>query len=266
VPELDVVEAFDEISPVYDATRSPLDAATMDAIVERLGARGIGSLLEVGVGTGRIAAPLVARGFEVVGVDASTGMLAQARAKGVARLVRGNAYRLPFRDGAVDTTLFVHVLHLLDDPAAAMREAVRVGRSGVTALVRPPREPAGTDPTAASEDDPRRLVADYLAAHGHPVASGGGGPGRREGRILRAFPPDHLDVVCDRPVTEPLARRLDMIAGRASRQFLRVPPEVLAAAVAEARATIGDRTHTYRKLEALATWTRPPPPGALAPA
>lgn len=40
-----------------------------------------GPVLELGVGTGRLAVPLAARGVEVVGVDISTDMLAQLRAK-----------------------------------------------------------------------------------------------------------------------------------------------------------------------------------------
>ena len=265
MPELGVVEAFDQISPVYDSTRSPIDPTTMDAIVRSLRARGISSVLEVGVGTGRIARPLLEHGLDVVGVDASAGMLARARAKGVPRLVRGNAYRLPFRDAAVDATIFVHVLHLLDDPVAAIGEACRVGRQGATALVRPPREGAEPDSGEGREGDPRRLVAEYLVAHGYPAPKGAGGPQKREGRILRACPPDHLEVVCDRMVTEPLAKRLDMIGGRASRHYLTVPPELLRAAVDAARAKVGDRTHTFRQYEALATWSKPPPLGALGP-
>jgi hypothetical protein len=146
-----------------------------------------------------------------------------------------------------------------------MREACRVGRTGATALVRPPREGAEPDSFEGTEDDPRRIVSAYLVAHGYPAPKGQGGPRKREGRILRAFPPDRIEIVCDRMVTEPLAQRLDMIAGRASRHFLAVPSELLTEAVAAARARIGDRTHTYRKFEALATWSRPPAPGALGP-
>jgi SAM-dependent methyltransferase len=50
----------------------------VDRIVEL--ARG-GSVLELGIGTGRLALPLVARGVEVHGVDASPEMVAGLRAK-----------------------------------------------------------------------------------------------------------------------------------------------------------------------------------------
>jgi ubiquinone/menaquinone biosynthesis C-methylase UbiE len=262
--EPDVVAAFTQISPVYDATRAPLDDATIDTIAAKLHERNIVSVLEVGVGTGRIARPMSERGFEITGVDASPGMLAKARAKGVGRLVRGNAYQLPFRPGSVDTTLFVHVLHLLDDPVAALQEACRVGRQGATALVRPPRDDTESS-GPKSENGPRRVVAEILAREGYPVPRrpGTGGPRRQESRLLRAVPPDRLEIVADRTETEPLARRLDMIEMGAARNFLDIPSEILRRAVAEARTQLGDRTVTYRRVEALATWSRAPPPTTI---
>src|SRR6476646_3775781 len=50
-----------------------------------------GAVLELGVGSGRVALPLARRGHEVVGIDTSASMLdaAQAQLKGV-RLRRGS--------------------------------------------------------------------------------------------------------------------------------------------------------------------------------
>lgn len=57
----------------YDELHRHLDPAdTVDAVAELAGG---GPVLELGVGTGRIALPLAARGVEVVGVDASAAML-----------------------------------------------------------------------------------------------------------------------------------------------------------------------------------------------
>ncbi len=250
---------FDEISPAYDETRSPLEGSDVAALAGCLRDWGVTELLEVGVGTGRIALPLRTQGFEVVGVDASRGMLARARAKGVPRLVRGSAYRLPFPDRAFDAGLFVHVLHLLDDPATGLGEACRVSRRGAVALVRPPRSrEEGAGPGRRSA---RRLVIERLRAEGVPVPDRAeGGPPRRERELLRELPPDRLTVLAERDVTEPLADQLAMFERRASRWTLRVPPELLARAVAEARAEIGDATHTYHQVLALALWERPPHP------
>lgn len=254
---LDVAHDFDRISPQYDATRDPLDAATLDRLADRLRAAGVGSLLEIGVGTGRIARPLTDAGFRLTGVDASRGMLALARAKGLPRLVRGNAYRLPFADRAVDGALFVHVLHLLEDTRAALGEATRVGRQGAFALVHPAApdaDEARRGPGRAGREEFFRV----LAERGYPRPSNRGGPPARERRLLEAFPPDRLEVVTDREVTEPVARRLRLFSQGASRHTLGVPPAVLQEAVAAALARVGDATVTFRRVEALAHWATGP--------
>lgn len=77
--------------------------------------------LEVGVGTGRFAAPLGVS----VGLDQSRPMIEVARRRCVAA-VKGVAERLPFGDEKFDLALMVTVVFLLKDQAAAFREASRV--------------------------------------------------------------------------------------------------------------------------------------------
>ena len=245
---------FDTIAPAYDATRDPIDAPTLEEMGRVLREQRVRRLLEVGVGTGRVALPLETAGFDVTGVDASRGMLAHARTKGLVRLVRGSAYRLPFAPASVDASLLVHVLHLLNEPARALKEATRVGRLGAFALVHP-----GTGeearPSPAREAG-RRVVYRILAERGYPFPrSAMGGPPVRERAVLAQIPPDRMTVVSDRVVTEPLARRLDMLARGASRHTMHIPPEELRRAVDAARAEVGDRTVTYRRVEALAVWS-----------
>ena len=261
MPTREVAAQFDRISLVYDETRDPLDASTLDALAGELRRAGASSLLEVGVGTGRVAKPLSDRGVVVTGLDASRGMLAKARAKGLARLVRGSGYRLPFRDGAFDGALFVHVLHVLDDPVTAVREAARVSRVGAYALVHPRGEGAGV--AARREDEPRRLLAEALREQGYatePRAS----PWIKERDFLAVHPPDSLRVIGERDVTESLRARVDRLATRGHRNLLDVPPEVLARAVEVARERVGDRAVTYHRVEALAGWS--PGSGSVAPA
>jgi ubiquinone/menaquinone biosynthesis C-methylase UbiE len=253
----EVVEAFDEISKVYDDTRDALGRETIERIEEVLRGWRVHSLLEVGVGTGRMAVPLLARGFSVTGIDASLGMLAKAREKQLSRLVRGSAYELPFPDGVFDLALFVHVLHLLDRPGVALREACRVGRLGGAALVEP-SAPDRPDPLDRPELNPRTIVYDYLRKAGYPMGPRAGGPRVRDRKILEQFPPDRLEVVSDEEVTEALLDHLGVVERRASRWTLKVPPELLARAVAEAKRRIGDRTVTYRRVRALALWSRAP--------
>jgi ubiquinone/menaquinone biosynthesis C-methylase UbiE len=254
--------AFDRISEVYDETREPLEATVVEGLAGHLRAWGVHSLLEVGVGTGRVALPMRAQGFEVTGLDASRGMLARARSKGVRRLVRGSAYRLPVADHAVDAALFVHVLHLLEDPAAALTEGCRATRIGVVGLVRP-------GSTAASPPEPelrpRRLVIEMLRKDGVPIPDrAGGGPPIAERRLLAEHPPDRLETLSDEEVTEPLADELTMFEKRASRWTLDVPPEAMARAVAAVRAIVGSRTRTYRRVLAVALWERAPAPTPAA--
>lgn len=189
--------------------------------------------------------------MSIVGLDAARRMLERARLKGVPRLVQGSAHRLPFPDGAFDAALFVHVLHVLDRPETAIREAGRVATGGVYALVNPtslePRPPS-------TEESALRLLREDLAAHGWIVPERTGGPGRREAELLGAHPPDETFTIADEERTEPLAKRLDMIARRASRHFRTVPPELLDPAIARVRAQLGDRTKTFRHLELLVHW------------
>lgn len=265
MPLGDVPRDFDSIAPAYDATRDPIDPATLAEVGRLLREEQVGSLLEVGVGTGRVAVPLSELGFLVTGVDASRGMLARAREKGLERLVRGSAYHLPFAPGSVDASLLVHVLHLLDHPESALQEATRVGRFGAFALVHPARGEA--EPTSPEREAARRVVYRILAERGYPLPPGAqGGPPVKERAVLARIPPDRLTVVSDRMVTEPVAKRLDMLARGASRHTMRIPPEELRRAVDAARAEVGDRTITYRRVEALAVWSakslasRPPGP------
>ena len=77
--------------------------------------------LEIGVGTGRFAAPL---GIEV-GVEPARAMAAIARKRGI-KVLEAYAEELPFEDESFDFVLMVTVLCFLADPFRALREATRV--------------------------------------------------------------------------------------------------------------------------------------------
>jgi SAM-dependent methyltransferase len=79
--------------------------------------------LEIGVGSGRFAAPL---GIEV-GLDPSAAMLDRARARGI-EVVQGTAEALPFANERFDHVLLVTTLCFLDAPSAMLSEARRVLR------------------------------------------------------------------------------------------------------------------------------------------
>ena len=72
----------DAVADMYDTLCSRSDWLDPTDAVELLARlAGAGRALELGVGTGRIALPLQARGVEVVGVDASRRMVEQLRSK-----------------------------------------------------------------------------------------------------------------------------------------------------------------------------------------
>ena len=81
--------------------------------------------IEIGVGSGRFAAPLGVR----VGVDPSAAMLAHAAARGI-EVVEGAAENLPFEAGSFEHALVVTTICFVDSPAQMLAEARRVLKPG----------------------------------------------------------------------------------------------------------------------------------------
>jgi SAM-dependent methyltransferase len=77
--------------------------------------------IEIGVGSGRFAAPLGVQ----VGVDPSPAMLVHAAARGI-KVVEGVAENLPFEAGSFDYALVVTTLCFVDSAAKMLAEAHRV--------------------------------------------------------------------------------------------------------------------------------------------
>jgi SAM-dependent methyltransferase len=68
----------DEIGDVYDLLYESVDPAAIPTLSELAGG---GSVLELGIGTGRLALPLAAQGLRISGIDASLKMIEKLRAK-----------------------------------------------------------------------------------------------------------------------------------------------------------------------------------------
>ena len=134
---------FDRIADRYDESRGGTvrgDRFAADLIPWLVH----GLVLEVGVGTGIVAAALRAHGVAVIGLDLSEEMLRQAVARLGFAVVRGDARTLPFASGSVDNVLFVAALHAIGDVRGAVAEAARVLRPGGRLLAAhdaPRREP-----------------------------------------------------------------------------------------------------------------------------
>jgi len=75
----DAASYGNKIADVYDLLYEPPSEEMLARLAELAGAGG--RALELGVGTGRVALPLVERGVEVHGIDASPAMVAKLRAK-----------------------------------------------------------------------------------------------------------------------------------------------------------------------------------------
>jgi len=103
----DVTAYGEQVGDTYDRVYgSVLDT---DGAVERLVELAAGGpVLELGVGTGRLAVPLARRGLEVVGVDSSGAMLDQLRAK--ARAARVSVIEGDFTDVSVGRSFRLVVL------------------------------------------------------------------------------------------------------------------------------------------------------------
>src|SRR5215211_5157710 len=132
--------SFDRAAEYYDATRGYRDGSAeriRDAIVAHTGAGPSTRWLELGVGTGRIALPFIRAGYDYTGVDISqammdrlAGKLAQDPSRPTYRfeLRHGDITELPFEDSTFDIIIMLHVLHLVADWQAVLREARRALR------------------------------------------------------------------------------------------------------------------------------------------
>ncbi len=81
--------------------------------------------VEIGVGSGRFAAPLGVQ----VGLDPSPAMLVHAAARGI-EVVEGLAEKLPFEADSFDHALVVTTLCFVDSPARMLAEARRILKPG----------------------------------------------------------------------------------------------------------------------------------------
>ncbi|MFO6446090.1 ArsR/SmtB family transcription factor [Erythrobacter sp. NE805] len=122
---------WDELRALHSA-----DSEVERRLAEALADAPLGSLLDIGTGTGRMAELFAQAADRVVALDKNLEMLRVARAKlqhlpaHLIELVQGDFAALPFADGSFDTVILHQVLHFAPDPAPALAEAARVLRGG----------------------------------------------------------------------------------------------------------------------------------------
>ncbi|MFN3470359.1 MAG: class I SAM-dependent methyltransferase, partial [Novosphingobium sp.] len=128
-------EEWDELRSLHIAD-GPVEAALTEMLLGLAGDAGLGCILDVGTGTGRIAELLAPHAAHVVAFDKSPDMLRIARARlqhlpaDSIELVQGDFAQLPFPARSFDTVLFHQVLHYAQAPEAVLAGAARVAAPG----------------------------------------------------------------------------------------------------------------------------------------
>ncbi|WP_456420530.1 class I SAM-dependent methyltransferase [Thermococcus sp.] len=127
------MEYFDRIAGRYDEwyktkTGQYVDRVEKWLIFSMMRTKS-GKALDLGCGTGNYTLELKKRGFDVIGLDASEGMLRIARSKGL-NCIRGNAYSLPFPEESFDLVLSVTMFEFIHEPEKVLAEIHRVLKPG----------------------------------------------------------------------------------------------------------------------------------------
>ncbi|MGH2449218.1 MAG: methyltransferase domain-containing protein [Chloroflexota bacterium] len=162
--------SFDRVAGIYDATRG-LPEEVSDAVARRImlatHATPETRFLELGIGSGRIALPILRQGVEYTGVDISSKMLAVLRQKlrgEKLELIEADATRVPLADHSFDVVLAVHLLHLVPNWHQVLAEARRLLAPGGYFVMGHDRSLPGT-PVAEIRSEWWKLSQEGLAEH-----------------------------------------------------------------------------------------------------
>jgi len=184
------IALFEPLGPTYDRYASLLsfgqDPRWRRFLVSRIEAAPGDRVLDVATGTGAVAVELARRyGCEVVGLDQSPGMLAEAEKRAPARVsfVLGDAERMPFDSASFDAVTVTYLLRYVDDPAATLREIARVVRPGAMLASLEFAVPGGAVPRVAWE----LYVRFGLPAVGRAISPAWHEVGRFLGGSIRRF-------------------------------------------------------------------------------
>jgi SAM-dependent methyltransferase len=159
--------AFDELAEDYELGRPRWPDALLDGVDGD-------TVLDLGAGTGKLTVLLVERFAEVIAVEPLAGMRAVLERNAPrARVVPGDAERIPLDDGSVDGVFVAEAFHWFDSKTA-VREIARVLRRGGTLVVAFNEWRGGFEPPVG--DDVRTLLDeayDRLPAPGGPKVQSG---------------------------------------------------------------------------------------------
>ena len=100
-------------------------------------ARGPLRILDIACATG-MSFRFLGQYGDVRGIDISEETIRLCRKRGIDRIVRGDAMKLPFRDGSFDAVLALDALEHFDDDRTAITEIRRVARDDALILITVP--------------------------------------------------------------------------------------------------------------------------------
>lgn len=132
---------FDENASSWDAIRSlHVDESKVEAaMLSLIGSAPFQSMLDLGTGTGRLLELFADQYHRGVGVDGSREMLSVARSNledvSKVQIRLGNLLNLPIDANSFDLVTIHQVLHYLDDPKAAIKEASKALGPGGRMLI-----------------------------------------------------------------------------------------------------------------------------------
>lgn len=119
---------WNDVAGAYDRSFATLCTGTTETLLARVppGSR----VLDVGCGSGHVAAALVEAGHVVHAVDPDPQMVALATSRSAADVRPGGLPDLPYDDRSFDAVVANFVLNHVDDPRAAARGLAPVARPG----------------------------------------------------------------------------------------------------------------------------------------
>jgi len=131
----DVSKMFDGVASRYDFLNDLLSLGRTKAwrksVTAIIAPKAGMQILDIAAGTGSSSRPLVDKGAQVTALDFSEGMLAQGRKQNKdIKFVQGDALKLPFEDNFFDVTTISFGLRNTNDTSLALKEALRVTKSG----------------------------------------------------------------------------------------------------------------------------------------
>ena len=141
------VANYDSIADGYDRRYALLRYDGVRASLLDLLTPPVGAALEVGCGTGHWLREMHGQAALLAGVEPSAGMIVHARHTApAARLARGRAEQLPWRDASFDRIFCVNALHHFVDRMQFFAEARRILKPGGAVMT------IGKDPHRAGDE------------------------------------------------------------------------------------------------------------------